>query len=89
VVHECMEELDVLRSPIVDPDMVASFLSDVFPNLDSFDSWQYMEDRDDAGDVRYGKLWQKAIRLYGRYSEIRKEERAWATYYQELAQGAE
>jgi hypothetical protein len=89
VVHECMEELDVLRSPIVDPDMVASFLSDVFPNLDSFDSWQYMEDHDDAGDVRFGKLWQKAIRLYGRYSEIRKEERAWATYYQELARGAE
>jgi hypothetical protein len=78
-VNESMEELDVRRSPIVDPDMVASFLSDIFPNLVRIRSWDAL-DNYVAEAFQYHELWEEAIRLYKRYTKIRKEERAWAVY---------
>jgi hypothetical protein len=72
VVNESLERLDVGRSPIEDPHMVASFLSDVFPNLICFDAWDGYGLRNDQ-QVRYHKLWEEAITLYERFKGNREK----------------
>jgi hypothetical protein len=70
-----MELLDVRRSPIADPGMVASFLSDIFPNLKTITAWSDYAEVIDEADFRYREQWKKAIELYGHFVKIRMEER--------------
>jgi hypothetical protein len=77
-VHRRMSELNFGRSPIDKAGIVASFLSDVFPDVLSLDAWDDY-DRSNPEEVRYWKRWQEVVDLYGQFVEIRKEERAWAS----------
>ena len=77
VVCEQMGDLDVGYSPITDPRAVASFLSDVFPKLQSITTWDHF-DADDPAEVELQHLWQETNRLFESFVAIRNEERAWA-----------
>lgn len=79
IVNQCMEELDVGRSPIIDPVTVASLLSDIFPNLKLIQAWDDL-DFDVPEEVQYSDKWMETIRLYHQFAKIRKEERAWAAH---------
>jgi len=77
IVNEHVHELEVGESPISDPRAVASFLSDIFPNLTSIMAWDNF-DPDDVMQVQNRERWQEAIELFHSFVAIRKEERAWA-----------
>ncbi|TFK32393.1 hypothetical protein BDQ12DRAFT_692519, partial [Crucibulum laeve] len=62
--------LDVGDSLIEDPHLVAAFLSDVFPNLRTIMS--------SPEDEESQELWQQAKELLPVFSNVRKQERAWA-----------
>lgn len=71
VVNKNLTALDVGRSTIQDPSMVAMFLAGVFPNIDGvrFDAWRgygYGYDEDEEGG-RYHDLWWDAMILYEEY----------------------
>lgn len=62
VVNEHMKELVVGRSPMTDPHALASFLSDVFPNLISIIAWDNYNP-DVPIEVRNWNLWQETVQL--------------------------
>jgi hypothetical protein len=87
VVNGNMVTLDVLRSPIDDPCMVASILSDVCPNLKDISAWDGNYgpwEGDDwwerNHDNPHKKRWDEAIKLYGTLAKVRKKERMWAAH---------
>jgi hypothetical protein len=64
VVNENMEELEVGKSPITDPHAVASFLSNVCPNLTSIVAWDDDVDLDDPVEVESRRRWGETIQLF-------------------------
>jgi hypothetical protein len=77
--NRSMSVLDFGRSPLDEPGIVrvASFLSDIFPNVNSINAWDDY-DHSNPDEVRYWKRWQEVANSYGHFVQIRKEERAWA-----------
>jgi hypothetical protein len=54
-----VETMHVGDSRISDPAAVASFLSNIFPNLDTIDTQYYFDDRSTANEKeRYKRLWK-------------------------------
>jgi hypothetical protein len=73
-VSQHMESLNVRHSPIADPGMVASFLSDIFPNLKTITAWDNYAGVTGEVGVHYREQWKTAIELYGKFVEIRMAE---------------
>jgi hypothetical protein len=74
-VQHKLRVLNVGRSPIHDPAVVASFLSDIFPDLQSIISWSDY-DRNVPEEVQYRERWRAVIDLHGHFAKLRREERA-------------
>jgi hypothetical protein len=72
IANQSLKSLDVGRSLIGDPRMVASLLSAIFPNLESIDAWDDYNTAI-AEDVQTHNQWKEVIVLYKRFAEIRKE----------------
>jgi hypothetical protein len=72
-----MHSLEVGRSPISDPHVVASFLSDIFPGLESIVAWENY-DPDDQIETKNYDQWKETVQLFHSYVVIRNEERTWA-----------
>lgn len=76
VICSSLEYFHVGPSPITNPRAVASFLSDVFPNIKQIGLCEYI-DPDDEAQVGYLNNWRIAVEKYKDFVEIRQEERAW------------
>ena len=71
--------LSVADSPIHDPAMVAAFLSDIFPTIESiiFDNdWRDSPDGDPADATETARMWDEARRLLGTFVKVRLQERS-------------
>lgn len=79
VVCKSLTELTVGNAPIGDRSTaVASFLSAVFPSLNSITAWvQYAADV--PANVESKQKWQRAIDMYHVLVKTRREERDWVT----------
>lgn len=69
--------LRVGKSPVTDPYAVASFLSDVFPNLKQISEWEHCS-VDEPDILALVERWELVRNLYHHFVNIRMQERCWA-----------
>ncbi|KAN0082407.1 hypothetical protein V8E55_008202 [Tylopilus felleus] len=72
-----LESLWLADSKITRPDLVASFLSAVAPNLEQIVSWNTPLLSGRAGKDKYHKRWKEAERLVRQFALVRRQEREW------------
>jgi hypothetical protein len=71
--------LAVGYSPIEDPEAVAAFLSNVFPNLTNIDAWDLDGGFDrDLEEGSAGQLWERVQNSYLMLVNVRRQERGFA-----------
>jgi hypothetical protein len=70
-----LSHLAVGNSPIEDPEAVAAFLSNVFPNLTSIDAWVNVDFGPHLEEESAGQLWKRVWNSYLMLVNIRRQER--------------
>jgi hypothetical protein len=77
--NNSLTTLSVADSPINDPAIVAAFLSDIFPRIESitFDNdWRDYPDGDPEDATETARMWEEADRLLETFAKVRLQERS-------------